>query len=83
MKLKRLAVLIHLFFAILLLLAIPFLFTDAGRWGVGYSTAVFIFSINNLRLSRCPYCKKLGLRPNPFSKNAGYCKHCNELVDFC
>lgn len=36
----------------------------------------------NLKISRCPYCKKFGLKLHPFAKDAGYCKYCGELVEF-
>lgn len=30
----------------------------------------------------CPFCRKAGVRPNPFAKNAGRCKHCGNLIEY-
>ena len=50
---------------------------------ISYATAVFVWSISNLWDTRCPHCQKLcALRPNPFGKNAGECKHCGKLVEY-
>ena len=49
-----------------LLLALPYL--PATIWYI-YRT-------------RCPHCRRFGLRIMPFAQNAGYCNYCGERIDF-
>lgn len=32
--------------------------------------------------SYCPHCHRLGLNPQPFAKNAGYCTRCGKLTEY-
>ena len=36
----------------------------------------------NLFVCHCPNCHELGLRPNPFAKNAGKCKRCGITIEY-
>lgn len=40
------------------------------------STIAFISS------TRCPHCRRFGLKPRPFAKNAGYCNYCGKLIGY-
>jgi len=82
MKIRRIDVIVHFIFTLLLLVATVFVIMNMSRRIPAYAVAVAVYSINNLRLSRCPHCKKFGLHPNPFKDHAGNCKYCGELVEY-
>lgn len=44
-----------------------------------------IFILSNIALiasTRCPHCRRFGLKPRPFAKNAGYCNYCGKLIGY-
>lgn len=82
-KIRRLDVIIQAIFAsILLVVGIWALVMSSDRVTIGLSAGALVWSLNNIRISRCPHCGKHGLRPNPFKSNAGFCKYCDELVEY-
>ena len=80
-SIPRAGVIVHSFVFLLLVAAIPLtLFTGKGARTLPLN--VLAWNINNRILTTCPHCKKQGLRPNPFGKNAGECKYCEKLVEY-
>lgn len=44
-----------------------------------------IFILSNIAFissTRCPHCRRFGLKPRPFAKNAGYCNYCGKLIGY-
>lgn len=84
MKYKRYQAIVQLIFTLLLLFTTVWVLMDMRNrnLAISYAVGILVWNINNMWIKRCPHCKKLGLRPNPFKADAGICKYCNELVEY-
>lgn len=59
-----------------------FFWDFAGDRYYFFSTLLSSGLMGNLFCAHCPACNKLGLHPNPFTKNAGRCKHCGTVIEY-
>ena len=84
MKCKRYQVIVQFLFMLLLLFATVWVLVDMRNrnLAIAYAVGVLVWSINNMMIRRCPHCKKLGLRPNPFKSDAGKCQYCGETAEY-
>ena len=58
-------------------------FVDYPTWlWYAFGILMSIGMSANLFVCHCPNCRELGLRPNPFAKNAGKCKRCGVTIEY-